>query len=473
VSLSALNFGHAQEFGTNAHVNSLSDLEVMLETIESTTPVPASQLPASGTFWSAQHALGSATPWPPLPSNILGLDVWPLGDGVYLLDDTNVNYTDMPQSRLVSDFDMNSQFQLFTTNDLWLQINSLTNNGAGWMANLTIYRPWNDTNLFHDLYYTTSLDASIQWNFVMRCVYTNDVVADLCSPIGFFRLGPSTNGNLAVSTNATPQQLAELLVPPWVTVTNATYTGTNVARGTFAGGNGSGLPIDSGVILSSGPITNAIGPNTDDGSIAAGTGYSGPSNLGEPGDADLSKLVGNGPTLDAAVLEFDVISSYSFTLQFEYIFASEEYPEWIAYPPSGFNDPMAIFVSTNRMGTNWINSITNDFALVPGTTNLPVSVNSINGGCVSDADYGYDSPNNAQYYVDNHDPNWLAVSPNATAAPAFNIQYDGMTVLLTAQVPITANVTNHIKIAIADYAGTTDDDIYDSAVILKPWSPCQ
>ena len=35
------------------------------------------------------------------------------------------------------------------------------------------------------------------------------------------------------------------------------------------------------------------------------------------------------------------------------------------------------------MGTNWINSITNDFALMPGTTNVPVSVNTINGGCLS------------------------------------------------------------------------------------------
>ena len=275
---------------------------------------------------------------------------------------------ELPQSSLVVGFDVNSQFQLFTTNDLWLQINSVTNNGVGWTANLTIYPPWNDTNLFHDLYYTTDLDAPIQWDFVMRCVYTNVLVPDLCSPIGFLRLGPATNGDLTVTTNATPQQLAQLLVPPWVTVANATYTGTNVARGTFAGGNGCGLPIDSGVILSSGPITNAIGPNTDDGWTAL---VNGSSDLGQPGDADLSSLVGGGTTKDAAVLEFDIISTNSFTLQFQYIFASEEYPEFIGQPPNGYNDPMAVFVSTNRVGTNWINSITNDFALVPGTTQRP------------------------------------------------------------------------------------------------------
>jgi hypothetical protein len=344
----------------------------------------------------------------------------------------------------------------------------VTNSSVGWTASLTIHPPWNDTNLFHDLYYTTSLDAPIQWNFVMRCIYTNVVAPDLCSPIGFFRLGPATNGNLTVSTNATPQQLAQLLVPPWVTVANAKYTGTNAARGAFAGGNGCGLPIDSGVILATGYITNAIGPNSNSGQNGW-NGTTSPSNLGQPGDTNLSSLVGGGLTYDAAVLEFDIISTNSFTLQFQYLFASEEYPEWIGTPPNGFNDPMAIFVSTNLVGTNWVNSITNDFALVPGTTNMPVSVNTINGGWFQGG-YTNSFPTNAQYYVDNHDPYpYSAVPPYGISAPAFNIQYDGMTVLLTAQALISANVTNHVKIAIEDYG----DQYYDSAVLLKAWSPCQ
>ncbi len=331
---------------------------------------------------------------------------------------------------------------------------------------MTVHTPWNDTNLFHDLYYAASLDAPIQWDFVMRCVYTNVAVPDLCSPVGFFRLGPATNGDLTVTTNATPQQLAQLLVPPWVTVTNVTYTGFNEARGTFAGGNGCGLPIDSGVILSSGYITNAIGPNNDSGGNASGAFYDG---FDYNGDRDLEKLVGGGTnTYDAAVLEFDIIPTNSFTLQFQYIFASEEYPEFLGPPPNGFNDPMAIFVSTNRVGTNWINSITNDIALVPGTTNVPVSVNTINGGFFYDGRV-HDAPTNPQYYVDNDDPGHSAVPPYATTAPAFNIQYDGMTVLLTTQTYITAGVTNHIKIAIADYG----DWVWDSAVFLKTWSSCQ
>ncbi len=64
----------------------------MLEAIELTTPTPASSLPQAGTFWSAQHAPGTPLAWPPLPGNIWGLDAWSLGDGVFLLNDTNLDY---------------------------------------------------------------------------------------------------------------------------------------------------------------------------------------------------------------------------------------------------------------------------------------------------------------------------------------------------------------------------------------------
>jgi hypothetical protein len=129
--------------------------------------------------------------------------------------------------------------------------------------------------------------------FVITGINTNFDALWLYEPEGFFTLR-QTNGTLTVSTNATAQQLAQLLAPSWITISNATYTGADVARGTFAGGNGCGLPIDSGVILSSGQITNAIGPNDDSGETAY---VDGSSNLHEAGDNDLSSLVGGGETL--------------------------------------------------------------------------------------------------------------------------------------------------------------------------------
>lgn len=195
----------------------------------------------------------------------------------------------------------------------------------------------------------------------------------------------------------------------------------------------------------------AIGPNHDDHASA--------NNLASP-DNDLDKLVaqGSGSTYNAAVPEFDFVSTNSFTLKFHYFFASEEYPEWLG-GASGYNDPMAIFVSTNYDGTNWIITTNNNIALVPGTSQ-PVSVNTINGGGVN-VQTGYVLPSNPQYYLDNGDPTYSA------NAPVFNIQYDGTTVLLTAQVQVTANVTHHIKIGIEDYG----DPAYDSTVFVKVWPP--
>ncbi|MGD0253630.1 MAG: hypothetical protein ABSC01_13145, partial [Verrucomicrobiota bacterium] len=86
-------FVHAQEIATSDQsVQAMSDTEVMLQALESTTPTPATSLPQAGTYWSAQHAPGTANEWPPLPGNMWGLSAWPMGDGVFLLNDTNLDY---------------------------------------------------------------------------------------------------------------------------------------------------------------------------------------------------------------------------------------------------------------------------------------------------------------------------------------------------------------------------------------------
>jgi len=66
----------------------------MLEALTAVSPVSFDSLPknrlgrvdATG-FWSVQHPT-----WPPLPGNPSGLDVWPLGDGTFALDDREIDY---------------------------------------------------------------------------------------------------------------------------------------------------------------------------------------------------------------------------------------------------------------------------------------------------------------------------------------------------------------------------------------------
>jgi len=86
-----------------------------------------------------------------------------------------------------------------------------------------------------------------------------------------------------------------------------------------------------------------------------------------------------------------------------------------------------------------------NIAVVPGASD-PVSV------------YGVNSGNNSSYYQN-----------NPLAPPVvFNIGYNGLTTLLTAQAQITPNVVHHIKIAIAD----TWDYEWDSAIFIKAQIPC-
>ena len=67
----------------------------MLLAVESVPPAPASSASRFGTFYSAQHAPGTRSQWPPLPSNSRQVPVWNLGDGVYLIDDRQINYAEI------------------------------------------------------------------------------------------------------------------------------------------------------------------------------------------------------------------------------------------------------------------------------------------------------------------------------------------------------------------------------------------
>ncbi|MEO8349609.1 MAG: choice-of-anchor L domain-containing protein [Acidobacteriota bacterium] len=222
-------------------------------------------------------------------------------------------------------------------------------------------------------------------------------------------------------SSTTPQQLAQMLAGPGVTVSNVTFTGANVAGGTFAGGLADGLGIDSGVMLSSGDIANGIGPNDQDG---AGSCHE------RPGDADLDAILGTpGATQDAAVLEFDFVPATS-TVSFRYVFASEEYNEYV----NTINDIFAFFIDGQNV------------ALIPATT-TPVSINTVNLQV------------NSSFYR-NNDPSDLGIPT------PFGTQFDGFTTVLTATKTLTPEVSHHIKLVIADNA----DCILDSAVFLQAGS---
>src|SRR5262249_38302700 len=83
---------------------------------------------------------------------------------------------------------------------------------------------------------------------------------------------------LQVGTVGTPEELATKLLGTGVTITNVTLNCSNGGWGTFVG-TSSNIGMDSGIVLASGDITNAVGPNMS-------TGIT--TDFGADGDQDLS-----------------------------------------------------------------------------------------------------------------------------------------------------------------------------------------
>jgi hypothetical protein len=185
--------------------------------------------------------------------------------------------------------------------------------------------------------------------------------------------------------------------------------------------------FDSGVILSTGAATAVLGPNVSDdtGTI-----------LETPGDSDLDAIVAPNSTADASVLEFDFVPTSS-ELTFQYVFASEEYNEFVN---SEFNDVFAFFV-------NGVNC-----ALVPNTSQA-VSINTVNGG----NPFGTDATN-PEFYRNN--------TTDDPGPATIDTEMDGLTTVFTCAATVNANATNHMKLAIAD---TSDGDL-DSVVFLRALS---
>ena len=245
--------------------------------------------------------------------------------------------------------------------------------------------------------------------------------------------------SVVVTNTQTPSQLVNsVLLGMGVTASNITINGNPVTANSVQGNVASftntnpSFPISSGLLLTTGNAIAAQGPNN---STTLSNNI--PATPSVASDPHLNILAAGNVT-NGVVLEFDFIPTGD-TLNFRYIFGSEEYPE---FSPSTFNDAFGLFL--------WGPGITGPYALagyanganiatIPG--GIPVTINN-----VGDA-------SNTQYYVFNDN--------GSTYGNA--IQYDGTTVLLTAAASVQCNETYHIKLAISNVS----DQSYDSGVFLE------
>ncbi|HLN52931.1 MAG TPA: choice-of-anchor L domain-containing protein [Lentimicrobium sp.] len=227
--------------------------------------------------------------------------------------------------------------------------------------------------------------------------------------------------SLQIQYSSNLDSLVYYFIESGVTFSNVESSGHSKALGSFWGGMGSGLGIETGIVLSSGDIMIAEGPNN-----SSNAGY----DFNNPGDSQLNALTGGNNTHDASALQFDLIPEGN-VLAFNYVFGSEEYPEFAGSP---YNDVFAFFISGPRPEGGYYDN--QNIALIPGTDTF-VSINTINQFI------------NQEYYISNIGSQYL--------------QYDGSTVVMPIMVYVIPNQQYHLKIALADCM----DGLYDSGVFLQ------
>jgi hypothetical protein len=245
--------------------------------------------------------------------------------------------------------------------------------------------------------------------------------------------GPIGGTVLQVATgDMTPQQLiTDVFLGDCLSASNITFTGNAGAIGTFSSGGAIG--IESGIILTTGSVFDAPGPNT-----SASTSVV----TGAPGYPLLDMITGFS-TFDASVFTFDFVAQTD-QVSFNYVFASEEYPEYVC---SNYNDAFGFFVSGPGYSPN------TNIALIPSTS-MAVAINAVNSGVqgMLGTAGGCTSLSFSSYYVDNVGGSFL--------------EYDGYTVPLTATISTVPCATYQIVIVVADVG----DGLLDSAVFLEAQS---
>ncbi len=236
-----------------------------------------------------------------------------------------------------------------------------------------------------------------------------------------------SNAQLNINSTVTANQMVSSLIGQGIAVSNVTMNCAPLAFGTFSNGATTNLGINNGIVLTTGSADTVGSANATSGfdvSICVGTILN---------DPDLTAI---DPTAnnDVCILEFDLIPKCD-SLTIRFVFGSEEYPNFVG----SINDLFGFFVTgPNPFGPAYASQ---NVAVIPG--NIPVTINNINNG---NANAG--PCMNCAYYIDN--------------STGTTVQYDGMTVVITAGISMVACQTYHFKIAIAD----ASDCALDSGVFI-------
>jgi hypothetical protein len=226
---------------------------------------------------------------------------------------------------------------------------------------------------------------------------------------------------LPINIGASATQMAQTIFGSGVTVVNASYTGDIRSSGIYYNGDtvSPGVaPSSTGVILSTGQARDftsggPAGSTNTNTSAGKSTNTFGPSNR-----PDFNAAVG-ARTYDASFLDVDFIPTGD-TITMQFVFASEEYPE---YQSSLYQDFVAV----------WVNGVVSELGVGDGDID-PRNVNNVR---------------NENLFKNN-------------TGDQYNTEMDGFTVSMSLKMKVTPGQVNSIRIGIADVL----DAYFDSNLLI-------
>ena len=333
--------------------------------------------------------------------------------------------------------------------DVWFEFTAVSENHA-----ISLYNIVGDTqDLYHVLYEgdgcgslnqiycsddnnSTANELTIGNNYFVRVYsFTANELSNLTFDICVFTVPPpiSTTTSLYTVEELVTDVLIDSQCNQAFNITSSTGSDFGSTNGIgYFEANGSSWPFENGLIMTSGDVANAPGPES--GVLLDGT-------YAWPGDGDLEAFIPGlnaGDTNNASIIEFEFVP-VSNSMSFDFIFAAEEYGTF----QCTFTDAFA-FLLTDSAGN------TTNLAIVPGTDD-PISVLTVrddqyNGACESV---------NEEWFANYYGPGGLPPLTSPT-------NFIGHTEVMTASATVIPNEVYTIKLVVAD----DGDTIYDSAVFI-------
>lgn len=290
-------------------------------------------------------------------------------------------------------------------------------------------------------------------------------------------LGNYSNAQIRLSSINVDDWIKKNFSGQGVVIGNISHKGYPLATLSFTS-SPNVLQVPKGLVLSSGNSYNVAGYNNSHNQSSTFSDVAVPEI-----DKDLSAMI-KEKLYDICSIEFDFVPMDN-SIQFNYQFGSDEYPEYVDSP---YNDIFA-FIVTDETGSK-------NIALIPGT-NVPVSINTVN--FKTNKDFFIDNNLYKQMVIKRQEPvrstyrgtlpgrvlrgvasvfgspNYAGNADRIVIAPDpellktmdqnlyRNLRYDGITKKLVAQMYVTPYKKYHLKIVLADVS----DNIYDSGVFIE------